>query len=94
MTHTANIMGAQSRLIIFSETGGASSYRTALDAGMAEQEESWLITSNPRASLATRLEHTIVLPSAKRLGAGTVDEHAVALAFVELLVLQIREQLG
>jgi len=92
-THTVNVMGRQSCLVIFSETGGASSYRTALDAGIAEQGHSWLVTSSPRAALAGHVEQAIVLPSAKRFGAGAVDEHAVALAFVELLMLTLKEGL-
>lgn len=93
-THLANLVSDRCCLIVFSESGSSASFRAALDAGLAAQGHSWIITSNPRPQLATSMERVIVLPSARRAGAGPVDEHPVAMAFVELLVLQIRERLA
>ena len=92
-THMANLVDEESCVIIFSETGSSASYRAALDAGLVAQGHTWLITSSPRAQLATHVEQTIELPSARRAGAGTVDEHPVAMAFVELLTLVAKERL-
>jgi DNA-binding MurR/RpiR family transcriptional regulator len=93
-THMANLVGEDSCVIIFSETGSSASYRAALDAGLAQQGHSWLITSSPHAQLANHVEHAIVLPSTRHAAIPTIDQHPIALAFVELLILQIREQLG
>ena len=93
-THMANLVGEDSCVILFSETGSSASFRAALDAGLAQQGHSWLITSSPHAQLANHVEHTIVLPSTRRTAIPTIDQHPIALAFVELLTLQIREQLG
>lgn len=93
-THMVNLMDERSCKVLFSESGAQSSYRTSLDAGITQQGHSWLVTSNPRAQLTTHVEHAIVLPSTKRVSILTIDQHAVALAFVELLILQIREQLS
>lgn len=93
-THMANLVDEDSCVIIFSETGSSASYRAALDAGLAQQGHSWLITSSPHAQLANHVEHAIVLPSTRHATIPTIGQHSVALAFVELLILQIREQLG
>ena len=93
-THVASVVGEQSCTVVFSESGAQSSYRPALDAGLTAQGHSWVITSNPRPQLAAQVEHVITLPSAKRAGAGFVDEHAVAMAFVELLVLTLKERVA
>ena len=89
-THLANLVDTQSCVVLFSESGTQTSFRPALDAGFGSPTHSWVVTSNPRPQLAQLVEHTIVLPSAKRNGAGSVDEHPVAMAFVELLTLTTR----
>ena len=92
-THIANLVGANDCTVIFSETGAQSSYRPALDAGLTAQGHTWLVSSNLHPQLAAHTEHVVTLPSARRAGAGLVDEHPVAMAFVELLTLKVREQL-
>lgn len=92
-THVANIVDKQNCVVIFSESGSQTSYRPALDAGLMETSRSWVITSNPRPQLAAHAGHTVVLPSAKRAGALSADEHPVAMAFVELLTSLVRSRL-
>jgi len=90
LTHFANLVGDDTCTLIFSASGQASNYRAALDAGLAPRGSSWLITSNLHAQLASQVGHVIVLPSARRVGAAVVDEHPIAMAFVELLVQYVR----
>ena len=93
-THLANLMDDHSCQVIFSETGSLSSYRAALDAGLTQLGRSWLVTSNPRAQLAAQVGQAIVLPSTQRAAVPAVDQHAFAIAFVELLAMQVGSLLG
>lgn len=92
-THVANVVTKQSCVVIFSESGSQTSFRPALDAGLMDTSRSWVITSNPRPQLAAHADHTVVLPSAKRAGALSADEHPVAMAFVELLTSLVKSRL-
>lgn len=94
MTHLANLVGEHSCTVVFSASGTQGNYRAALDTGLAAQGHSWLVTSSARSQLSGLMEHTIVLPSVRHIGTGTVDDHPIAMAFVELLVQQVREQLA
>lgn len=91
-THMANLIDARDCVILFSETGSIANLRASLDAGLVQQGHTWLITSNPRAQLAAHVEHTLTLPSTPRAATATFDQHPIALAFVELLSLEIGDQ--
>ena len=91
-THVTNLVNDTTCVVIFSESGSMTSYRAALDSGLVAQGHSWLVTTARKPQLASQVQHVITLPSAKRAGAGAVDEHPVAMAFIELLGLQVREE--
>ncbi len=94
MTHLANLVGERSCTVVFSVSGTLGNYRAMLDAGFASSGHSWLVTSSARPQLAGQLGHVITLPSAHRVGVAAVDEHPIAMAFVELLVQCVRERMA
>lgn len=89
-THFANLVSDTTCTMVFSVSGSFANFRSPIDSGLVSQGHSWLVTPNRRAPLSTRFEHTIVLPQIGQAGAGGVDEHPVAMAFVELVSVLVR----
>lgn len=88
-SHLARLMVDDACAVVFSVAGASN----PLLFGDAETSgHTWMVTTNARAKAPDAATRLIVLPSASFPGAVHVDDHAVMMAFVELLVLLVRER--
>lgn len=89
MTHFAYSVDEEVCSVLFSVRGHPKNYIDVLNSGLAERSMGWLITTNPRAKMLSQISHGIVLPTAG-MNHPRVDDHAIMMAFVEMLSLAVR----
>lgn len=84
-SHQFYCMDENSTIIIFSVSGHTYYYQKIVESVAQIAPKIWLITTNPCAPLKNLIKNVVVLPTCSYQDDYLLDDHAIMMAFVELI---------